>query len=100
MHLLSILTVVSLASAAPFVELQACPNNTQAWIVYAFDTFTASPGPEGVSLISFEMADPFSGTRTYFSEKFVLQWYCLLSSEICFGSLAVLYVVSEYSTTP
>lgn len=64
MHLLSLLSLASLSLAAPHVKRQTCSSSTLQWTVTGFNTFTANPGPNGVSSISFDFVDQTSGTSS------------------------------------
>ena len=55
MHLLPLLSMVSLALAAPPTKRGACVD--QDWEVQGFSSVTADPGPTGVSHISFRFVD-------------------------------------------
>lgn len=63
--LLSLLSLTSLALATPNVRRQTCSDaSTLQWTVTGFNTFTANPGPNGVSSISFKFVDETSGTSS------------------------------------
>lgn len=62
MHFLPIISMVSLALAAPHTKRQSCVD--QQWAVQGFSSFTADPGPTGVSHISFTFVDPNTGTSS------------------------------------
>ena len=63
--LLPLASLVSLALAFPSLKRQSCPSTTSLqWTVTGFNTFTANPGPSGVSSISFDFVDTTSGTSS------------------------------------
>ena len=65
MHFLTVLSIASLGLAAPLSERQTCSTgSTLQWTVTGFNTFTANPGPNGVSSISFKFVDQTSGTSS------------------------------------
>lgn len=66
MHALTILSLASLALAAPHpIKRQTCSDSsTFQWTISGFNTFTAAPGPDGISTISFNFVDTTSGTSS------------------------------------
>ncbi len=60
MHLLPLLSMVSLALSTPLTKRDTCVS--QEWAVQGFTSFTADPGPEGSSHISFRFVDPNTDT--------------------------------------
>ncbi|MCJ1265452.1 hypothetical protein MMC22_005330 [Lobaria immixta] len=59
--------MVSLALAVPHTKRQSCVN--QDWAVQGFSSFTADPGPTGVSHISFTFVDPNTGASSICSRS-------------------------------
>lgn len=62
MHLLPFISMISLALAVPHTKRQSCVG--QDWLVRGFSSFTADPGPTGVSYISFTFGDSNTETNT------------------------------------
>ena len=64
MHFIPLLSLASLALAAPQLKVRTCSSSSLQWTVTGFNTFTASPGPNAVSSISFDFVDNTSGTSS------------------------------------
>ena len=75
LQLSTVLSLLSLAIAlphpgypvpsSPHLKRQYCPTTntttTQPWTLSEFRTFTADPGPDGISYVSFYFLDPNDG---------------------------------------
>ena len=64
MRFLPLVSLASLTLAAPHLKRQTCSSSTLQWTITGFTTFTANPGPNAVSSISFDFVDETSGTSS------------------------------------
>lgn len=60
LSLLSLLSLISLALASPHTKRQSCV--AEPWAIQGFTTFTADPGPTGISQLAFTFTDPNTNT--------------------------------------